>query len=194
MLSRWENPFELTRYGERVAVDVYAVAGRIGGLIEAHGFTPDLDDDGIASSILGFLQLRQRMRADKIRGPKRPRMTKPADWDDEQEQIWVEHIAHLVSVEDWRQQVMYPVFGTSVRIWEGACDGWREEILQFLPAWIQRSYYNFDRIDPRQLPSSEEIEEAERREASMRKRLGIRVKDVDPYLAEQEERRGRGRY
>ena len=89
---------------------------------------------------------------------------------------------------------MYPVFGTNRRIWEEQCDGWRDEIYEFLYLWIHRSWDVMDIADSRQLPSAEEIQETERLEALQRKRMGFRVKETDAYIIDQEERRGKGRY
>lgn len=194
MVRHWRNAFEVTCYGEIPAADIYAVATRIVEFIEAEDLTVDVDRDQVASAIIGYLQKRESATAMNIMVKPRKHATVPEGWTPADEQIWREWIAHYFTLDEWQRKVMYPVFGTNQRIWEEQCDGWREEIYAFLHLWIQRSWDVMESADPRQLPSLEEVQEAERVEAARRKRLGIRVKEVDPYLAEQEERRGKGRY
>jgi hypothetical protein len=188
------NPFELTRHGEYPADDIYAVAGQIVDLIKKEGLIADADVTKIGSAIMGYVDRRSTVPAHKMGVPRRARMYIPDRWTAADEQIWREWIGHHFTLEDWHRKVMYPVFGTNQQIWEQECDGWRDEIFAFLPWWIQRDWSVMDTVDPRQLPSHEEVQEAERAEAVRRKQLGIRVREVDPYLAEQEERRGKGRY
>lgn len=194
MVRHWSNAFETTCYGEIPAADIYAVAARIVEFIEAEDLIVDVDTDQVASAIIGYLRKRAGTAGMNIMAKPRKHATVPVGWTAADEQIWREWIAHYFMLEDWHRKVMYPVFGTNRRIWEEQCDGWRDEIYAFLYLWIQRSWDIMEIADSRQLPSLEEVQEAERVEAARRKRLGIRVKEVDPYLAEQEERRGKGRY
>ncbi len=184
-----------TVYGEVPADDIYAVADQIVEFIESHGQRPDGEMYQIASGIIGYIDRRSRgWRADEIHWPTRTNMYKPKGWEERQEEIWCEWVYHHFTLDNWQREVMHPIFGDGQRIWETACDGWRDEIYAFLPLWIERSHEMFDRIDPTQLPSTIEIQEAEREEAAQRKRQGLRIKDVDPYTVEYEERHGRGRY
>jgi hypothetical protein len=192
MVHHWSNAFEPTCYGEIPATDIYAVAMRIVEFIEAEDLIADADHNQIASAIIGYLQRRERRHIVKV--APRKRMTIPEGWVPADEQIWREWIAHYFTLDNWQRKVMYPVFGTNRRIWEEQCDGWRDEIYEFLYLWIQRSWDVMDIADSRQLPSVEEIQETERLEALQRKRMGIRVKDTDAYIVDQEERRGKGRY
>jgi hypothetical protein len=194
MVRHWSNAFEPTCYGEIPAADIYAVAASIVEFIEAEDLIADANRDQIASAIIGYLRKRERAAAMNIVATSRKRAAVPEGWTPADEQIWREWIAHYFTLEEWQRKVMYPVFGTNRRIWEEQCNGWRDDIYEFLHLWVQRSWDVMDVADPRQLPSLEEVQEAERVEAARRKRLGIRVKEVDPYLAEQEERRGKGRY
>lgn len=197
MPRHWSNPYTATCYGEVPADDIYAVAGQIVEFIEGEGLSLDSDVclDGIGSAIVGYIAKRSAgAQALGIKVRPRRRAHIPEGWAPEDEQVWREWIGHQFTLDDWQRKVMYPVFGTNRRIWEEQCDGWRDEIFAFLHLWIQRRWDIMETVDPRQLPSLEEVQEAERAEAARRKRLGLRVKDVDPYLAEQEERRGKGRY
>jgi hypothetical protein len=194
MVRHWSNAFEATRYGEVPAEDIYAVAAQIVEFIEAEDLVADVDHNQIASAIIGYLSKRSRTAAMNIVAKPRRRATIPEDWTPADEQVWRVWITHYFTLDDWQRKVMHPVFGTNRRIWEEQCDGWRDEIFAFLHLWIRRSWDVMDVADPRQLPSAEEVQEAEREEAARRKRLGLRTKEVDPYLAEQEERRGKGRY
>lgn len=195
MVRHWNNAFEVTRYGEIPAADIYAVADRIVEWIDEEDLVADADRDQIGSAIVGYLYQRARLSpSGHIAARPRRRAHVPDGWTPADEQIWREWIAHHFTLDEWQRKVMHSVFGTNRAVWEEQCDGWRDEIFAFLHLWIQRSWDVMDAVDPRQLPSAEEIQEAERAEAARRKRLGLRVKDVDPYLAEQEERRGKGRY
>ena len=194
MVSHWSNAFEPTCYGEIPADYIYAVATLIVEFIEAESLTVDANRDQIASAIIGYLQKRERAAAMNIVVSPRKRATIPEGWMPADEQIWREWIAHYFTLENWQRKVMYPVFGVNRSIWEEKYDGWRDEIYAFLHLWIQRSWDVMDMADPRQLPSAEEVQESERMEAARCKRLGLRVREVDPYLAEQEERRGKGRH
>jgi hypothetical protein len=192
MVRHWNNAFETTCYGEIPANDIYAVATCIVEFIEAEDLIADVDRDQIASAIIGYLRRRDRRHIVKV--APRKRMTIPEGWVPADEQIWREWIAHYFTLDNWQRKVMYPVFGTNRRIWEEQCDGWRDEIYEFLYLWIQRSWDVMDVADSRQLPSAEEIQETERLEALQRKRMGFRVKETDAYIIDQEERRGKGRY
>lgn len=194
MVRHWSNAFETTCYNEIPAADIYAVATLIVEFIEAENLIVDADRDQIASAIIGYLWKRERVAPMNIVAKPRKRATIPDGWLPADEQIWREWIAHYFTLENWQRKVMYPIFGNNRRIWEEQCDGWRDEIYAFLHLWILRSWDVMDIADSRQLPSAEEVQEAERVEAARCKRLGIRVKEVDPYLADQEERRGKGRY
>lgn len=194
MVRHWSNAFVPTCYGEIPAADIYAVADRITEFIEAEDLVVDAERDQIGSAIVGYLYRRTRAPALYIVDLPRKHSHVPEGWTPADEQVWREWIGHHFTLEDWHRKVMYPVFGTDRRIWEEQCDGWRDEIFGYLHRWVQRSWEVMETVDPRQLPSTEELQEAERTEAALRKRLGLRVKDVDPYLAEQEERRGKGRY
>jgi hypothetical protein len=195
MVRHWSNAFEYTCYGELPVESIYAVADRIAEFIEDEGLALDADRDQIGSAIVGYLRRRAAgaHALDIVVRPRR-RATVPEGWTPADEQVWREWIGHHFTLDNWQRKVMYPVFGTNRYIWEEQCDGWREEIFAFLHLWVMRSWEIMDTVDSRQLPSPEEIQDAEREEAARRKRMGIRAKDVDPYLAEQEERRGKGRY
>jgi len=86
------------------------------------------------------------------------------------------------SVESWLVEVMDPVLGTIPGLWE--CEGWRSELVHFLPWWIQRSFAIVAKFDPTFV---ETAEEDETKEDSKRK-------EIDPYLLEHgksKQRRGR---
>jgi transposase len=64
--------------------------------------------------------------------------------------------------------VLDPVFGNDVRLWEAGIEGWREELIQFLPFWIQRSRDIVETFDATPLDLTEEVF----------------AEKVDPYLLE----------
>ena len=58
-----------------------------------------------------------------------------------------------------------------VRLWESPIDGWREELIQFLPFWIQRSRAIVEAFDATPLNPADE-------------KAGEKAEKIDPYLLE----------
>jgi len=99
--------------------------------------------------------------------PQNP-SSRPAGWTEKEEEIWIDWINYHCTLDDWSAEVMEPVFGSNVRMWEAQMDGWREELLQFLPWWIRRSAIIVAAFDP--TPLVPEVEE------------DISMAKIDPYL------------
>ena len=150
------NAFTENRWGELPAADCYAVAAAIRNFVESRRLQLDLDIDGLASSIIGYIQLRHRFPAHQISNPQRRKRTCPEGWTAQKDRIWMEWLLHYFSLNEWQTEVMYEVFGTEQSVWESHCNGWREELYAFLPWWIRRDDYIFERIDPTPLPGPEE--------------------------------------
>lgn len=64
----------------------------------------------------------------------------PENWTDHHETVWQDWFANEVSLKDWLHEVFNPVFGTEQCSWDYICDGWRSELLTFLPTWASRSF------------------------------------------------------
>lgn len=111
----------------------------------------------------------------EILGPKRP-VSKPDSWDDRAEQVWQDWFSNEVQLGDWLREVFRPVFGlnTAACLWDGVCDGWREELLLLLPSWAQRTYTIVSAYDATPYESDEEDEfSGDPRSAK-----------IDPYLVD----------
>jgi len=106
--------------------------------------------------ILQYILLRQTASCLEISDPHMtPSM--PAGWTDEDEAIWQEWIVYTFPYHTWLTEVMNPVFGLDVRLWEARCEGWRLELAHFLPWWVQRSMDIVRAFDPTQIePEAEE--------------------------------------
>ena len=98
----------------------------------------------------------------------------PEGWDGIKEWLWREWLDDTFTEEEWETAVLDPVFGTLTWDWEPR--GWRLDIFSHLHAWVQQSEAIVALRDPRPPPPPPPVEEAEQ-------------PTVDPYLAEQEERK-----
>jgi hypothetical protein len=80
----------------------------------------------------------------------------PAEWTEEEEDLFF-HWIHDTFTEDlWNFEVMAPVFREDVRPWE--IEGWRSSLQIYLDQWIVRSMELITQIYP---PEEEEEEDAE---------------------------------
>ena len=118
------------------------------------------------TQILHYITLRRRAQPFAISNPLFD-PSAPEGWGNYEEDVWREWIDYTFTLESWNDEVMTPIFGSDVRLWEANIEGWREELLQFLPWWIKRSAATVAKFDPAQLP--ETIEEKS---------------TLDPYLLE----------
>ena len=171
----WEELFEPYGWDDCAAADdMVLLAERIERFVSRQGVGLSLPLPRLARQLLEYVWMRQRSSAYEIAFARRPVL--PAGWTAAHERHWVDWIWHVFDLDDWRNSVMGPVFGTDVRSWE--VDGWREEIFEFLPTWIARSLKRFEEIDVTPLPEPEP-EDVDPRSAK-----------IDPYLLEHA-RRGR---
>lgn len=176
-MLEWNELFEPYGWDDHAAVeDAVALAERIDRYAQRQGVKLTPVPSRLARQILEYVWMRQTTSWHEIAWKSRPAM--PVGWTARHEQIWTDWIWHVFELEDWRHTVMDPVFGTDVRSWESACEGWREELFEFLPHWIARSLERFEEIDVTPLPDPEP-EDADPRTAK-----------IDPYLLEHA-RRGR---
>ena len=159
---KWLDMFEVNRYGECIADDVEDVVGRIKSYILRRNGYMERSHTDIVRQVLQYIQLRHTMGPLDISNPHSvPSL--PVGWSDYNEEIWQDWLHHTHSIEGWRSEVMYAVFGSHVQLWELGCAGWRDELFDFLPWWISRSLKVVEEFDPN--PPEEEEEE-----------------NIDPYL------------
>jgi len=84
------------------------------------------------------------------------------------EEVWQEWLSYHFSLDDWRSEVMNPIFGADMRTWEASCPNWRMEIFVYLDDWVQRSTEIVAAFD--MTPLQEVVEDEHG--------------DIDPYLIE----------
>jgi len=151
------------------------VAEHIEGFLKRRKLYIDMPREHLASQIQQYMDLRRRGHPTTIVGPKRV-VSKPDGWDDHAEQVWQDWFSNEVRLSDWLREVFRPVFGTNPCSWDYLCDGWREELLLFLPWWAQRTYAIVGAYDatPYDLDA----------EAEMETNTDPRSAKVDPYLAD----------
>jgi hypothetical protein len=175
-----EELLQYNRYGECAAEDVRAIVQRIQALVKRRGAVLALQPTMLVHQILSFLSLRQRCSIYDISDPPNECQI-PTEWTAAEERLWNDWIYTMFPVESWLAEVMDPVLGTIPRLWEGGCEGWRTELVHFLPWWIQRSVAIVTKFDPTFMEPAEEQEDSKR-------------KEIDPYLLEHgnsKQRRGR---
>lgn len=176
----WSEYFEPYGWDDCAAIDdLFAVAERTETWVRAHGKVGlELKPVRLARQMLHYVWMRaQGLRWSDIDGPRHVRRA-PVGWTSRHERLWVDWIHHRFELDEWRQQVLDPVFGTDERSWEARCAGWRDEVFAFLPRWIARDLGRFEEIDVTPLPEPEPED------------TDPRLANIDPYLLEHA-RRGR---
>lgn len=159
---------QYNQYDECAAEDVRAIVSRIQTCVEQRGAKLALDSKALTRQILTFLTLRQRCSVYEISDPPNKRYI-PEGWTTADERLWQDWIHTMFPVEHWLAEVMDPIFGSDMRLWEAPCEGWRSELVHYLPWWIQRSITIVTDFDP----TYEESEEEDSKK-----------KEIDPYLLE----------
>jgi hypothetical protein len=155
------------KYGECAADDVTAIVRAFARYIGRHDVTMELEPRRMITQILRYIALRQKARPYEISNPMfNP--SEPEGWNSDKEEIWQDWIDYTFTLESWAGEVMNPIFGMDVRLWEANIEGWREELFHFLPWWIRRSAAIVAKFDPTPLAETTEEEKS----------------NLDPYLLE----------
>jgi hypothetical protein len=147
--------------------DVHDTATRVESFIRRYGGTPELSTEKLANQILQYIRLRQSGSSTLNISQPLHTCQYPPEWNDTHETLWQDWISLRYDLADWQRQVIRPVFGTDVRLWEANCEGWRDEIYTFLPWWIQRNVESIN--DIRDEEDSDSMEEGA-------------TSKIDPYL------------
>jgi hypothetical protein len=159
-------------YGDSLEADAWDLATRIQGLVESKGAGLDLSLAKLSRQIMKFVQMRQWYGFNDITGPGH-RSFRPPGWNAHRERALQDWIQRTFTLDIWQEAVLGPVFGTDERYWEARCNGWREEMLLYLPAWIQRSVSLADAVDLTPLELEVQDDYVDPRNAK-----------IDPYLLE----------
>lgn len=143
----WDELWVPNQWGECVATDVAGVAHCIESYLGRRDIELGVSRRQIARTIVEYVWRRQRRLALQLRGPQSG-SRRPEGWDIRHEEIWRQWLEQRLTPESFEEEVLLPVFGVDQRTWEASCDGWREELLAFLPAWTLRSWDKFEEINP----------------------------------------------
>jgi len=177
----YQSLFYPNDYGERASTDVLSLVRLLRSWVQQKGADLAVSDEVLARQILKYIAMRRHWTRDQIQGPHMPLIVPPIEWNRDTEQIWEEWIWHTFDWGAWQRRILGVIFQSGVRLWEADCDGWRNEIYDFLPAWIRRDMECFRRIDPRPLPDVDPaVDEKDPRSAK-----------IDPYLLDHGGRKGR---
>ena len=145
MKLRWNDLWVENQWGECVATDVEGLASSIRIYLERRGLELGISERQIAQTIIEWIWRRQIHTFYQLHGP-RTRSAWPSGWDVSHEDVWSQWIEKHLTPESIEDEILYPVFGSDVRSWEGRCDGWRNELYYFLPFWIERSFERLDEM------------------------------------------------
>jgi len=130
------------------------VVDMIENYLAVRGVGLELKPGQLAYQILSYIDLRMTTSTHDISDPPTKPWT-PPKWTAHHESVWRDWIYYNCSLESWQRDVMGPVFGTDLHTWEP--EGWRDEVIHYLPWWIRRSMSVVERFDP--TPIDDEAEE-----------------------------------
>ena len=149
------------------------ITEQIAGFLNRRKLELGIPQERVAKQIFEYMELRYRGHPTTIMGPK-TESAKPEGWTDHHETVWQDWFSNEVHLNDWLREVFRPVFGmnTSACAWDYSCDGWRGELLLFLPSWAARSFPIVMAYDATPYESDEE-DDTDPYNAK-----------VDPYLAD----------
>lgn len=167
-----------------VRMDAAELADRIARLVTEHlGLRLSVTRRELVATIRQYVEARQWAGAYRV--SVKPLTTEliPDGWTAHDESVWQWWLGDKVSAEVWDAVVIEPVFGTDVRVWETMGPEWRQELLYYLPRWVQRSLETVSRVDP--MPRPEE-------ETDSDSRIGG-AEDSDQYGSEHAGKGGRRR-
>jgi len=157
------------------------IAEQIEGFLGRRKLRLGISRETLARHIMQYIDVRRRGHPFDIVGPKTAPL-KPEDWDDHAEQVWLDWFSNEVHLSDWLREVFRPVFGRDTCQYDYVCDGWREELLAFLPWWAQRTFNVVGKYDA--TPYESEDEEG----------TDPRAAKLDPYLVDHGSKQTRNRH
>jgi hypothetical protein len=140
--------------------------------VEKRGATLALNPHILVNQILSFIELRQSASVYEISNPGFEPI-RPDGWTLKDESLWISWVYSTCPMDSWIPEIMDPVFGSDIRLWESTCEGWRSELVHYLPWWIQRSVSIVRKFDPTYDPDEDGENENED---------GTNKKEIDPYL------------
>ena len=116
------------------------IAEQIIGFLQRRKLSPAFSQERMAKQIMDYMDLRRRGSALTISHPQF-KIKNPDGWSEHDEEVWQDWFSNEIHLSEWLREVFRPVFGlnTSACSWDYTCDGWRDELIAFLPWWAQRS-------------------------------------------------------
>lgn len=132
-----------------VRMDAAAMADRIADLVtERLGLRLSVTQWNLAATIRQYVEARQWASSYRVSVNVPTTQLVPDGWTAHDEEVWQWWLGDKVSMDVWDAAVIGPVFGTDVRVWETMGTEWRQELLYYLPRWVQRSLDIVSRVDP----------------------------------------------
>jgi hypothetical protein len=142
-----------TNNGENAVADIQDLVYLFIQYLDRRGATLAIKPARLVKQILKYILLRQKCSIYDISAPQ---SHAPNGWSLEDEEIWNDWIVDQCCLESWEDEVVTPIFGGDMRLYEVRCEGWRLELVHFFPWWIQRSFAIVDKYNPSQMESDEE--------------------------------------
>ncbi len=143
--------YTTANYDERPAIaDLQEVVARIEDFVADRGGILRVKGRDLLRVLLHYIAFRMRTPYTMIRCTRPVR--RPKNWLRMHEDAWLVWMEDTFPVSEWMEEVMDPVFGSDVRMWESKIAPWRHEVASFLPYWLDRSF------DPIEEPLDEELE------------------------------------
>jgi hypothetical protein len=131
--------YTVARYDDRPAIDdICEVAQGIESFVADRGGVLRVRGRELVRAILQYIAARYRIPYSLIRSTRPVR--RPKNWLRCHETAWLVWVEDAFPFQEWDAEVMYPVFGTDTRSWEAVIPTWREELLAFLPTWMDRTF------------------------------------------------------
>ena len=121
--------------------------------LDRRGATLAIKPARLVKQILKYIHLRQTLSIYDIAAPQ---SHAPNGWSEEDEEIWNDWIVDRCGLDSWEDEVLTPIFGEDMRLYEVRCEGWRLELVHFFPWWIQRSFAIVDKYNPAPLDMDNE--------------------------------------
>jgi hypothetical protein len=145
---------------DEMRIDTTDMAGRIRRVMDHHGIWLAVSPGMLAVIIRQYAEARRWSGPYDVRVVPAPSSSKPEGWTAHDEDVWLSHLSNCVTDDVWASEVVDPVFGTDVRVWERNGPDWRYELLAYVPMWASRSFVIVEKHDPLPRPEEEAAIEA----------------------------------
>jgi len=146
---------------EEMRADAFAMAERIQRVMGRAGFWLAVSPGMLAATIRQYAEARRWSGPYEVRViPPETIRSNPDGWTTHDEDVWLARLSDSITDDVWDTDVVTPVFGTDVRVWERNGPDWRHELLAYVPVWATRSFVIVEKHDPLPRPEEEAADEA----------------------------------